>query len=108
MNLSFKSKYMFFKKIDNLPVGPAWKCEKITLTGDRMGVLNGKEVPLEEEHELWMRNPVECIVDLIGNPAFREFMGYSPERVFDAEDGSNQMFDEMWTGEWWWKMQVSI
>ncbi|KAE9391614.1 hypothetical protein BT96DRAFT_959531 [Gymnopus androsaceus JB14] len=89
MNLSFKSKYMFFKKIDNLPGGPC-------------------EVPLEEEHELWMRNPVECIVDLIGNPAFREFMGYSPERVFDAEDGSNQMFDEMWTGEWWWKMQSRL
>ena len=72
--------------------------------GDRLGV---DEKPLTEEHELWRRDPVECIQELIGNPAFKDYVSYIPEPVYTDADGTTQIFDEMWTGDWWWKMQVS-
>jgi hypothetical protein len=61
----------------------------------------------KEVIELWRRDPVECIRELIGNPAFQGHMRYAPERLYKDKDGKNQVFDEMWTGEWWWKTQVS-
>jgi hypothetical protein len=57
--------------------------------------------------ELWRRDPVECIRELIGNPAFREHMRYAPEHIYKDDKGKEQVFDETWTGEWWWKTQVS-
>jgi hypothetical protein len=57
---------------------------------------------------LWEQNPVECIRELIGDPAFREKMQYVPEKVYEDRDGNVHVFDEMWTGDWWWNLQVSI
>lgn len=84
--------------------GMHWHCDEVKVTGNIVDD-NGKV--LTERLELWRRNPVECIRELIGNPAFREIMGYAPERVFMDPGGSMRIFHEMWTGDWWWKMQVS-
>jgi Plavaka transposase len=47
-----------------------------------VGELLGEDgEPIIEDHELWIRNPVECVRELIGNPAFREYMVYAPERL---------------------------
>jgi hypothetical protein len=107
MQPSFHNSRSFLQKIDALPAGPKWECEVFEITGDE---------PDERDHskkrtevvELWRRDPVECIRELIGNPAFRDHMRYAPERVFKDETGKNQVFDETWTGEWWWKTQVSL
>ena len=64
----------------------------------------------EFHHEilhLWKRDPVECICELIGNPAFQDHMQYIPEKVFEDKDGNMMIFDEMWTGDWWGNLQVS-
>jgi Plavaka transposase len=63
---------------------------------------------LEEELELWMRDPVDCIKDLIQNPAFENDMAYAPERVYRDKGGTNQIVDEMWTASWWWDVQVML
>jgi hypothetical protein len=34
-------------------------------------------------------------------------MSYVPKKVYTDEDGRVRLYDEMWTGEWWWNMQVS-
>jgi hypothetical protein len=73
-----------------------------------VGELVGEDSePINEEHELWIRDPVECICELIGNPAFHEYMGYAPEKAYVDKYGRNQRYDEMWTGDWWWTTQVS-
>lgn len=51
---------------------------------------------------------MECIRELIGNPAFRNKMQYAPEKVYEDLDGKVRILDEMWTGDWWWNLQVSI
>ena len=61
-----------------------------------------------EDLELWMRDPVECVKELIGNPAFKGFMSFVPERMYADEDGMNRIYDEMWTADFWWNTQVSV
>jgi hypothetical protein len=60
-----------------------------------------------EEVELWRRDPVECIRELMGNPTFKSLMAYAPERVYDDIQGKVRIFDQTWTGDWWWDTQVS-
>src|SRR5882762_5818970 len=47
-----------------------------------------------------------CGAIWVGNPAFREHISYSCQKVFADKEGKNRIFDEMWTGDWWWKTQV--
>ena len=80
-------------------------CKIIRVTGELLGRDNE---PIVEEHELWIRDPVECLRNLIGNPSFREHMAYAPEKVYTDKEGRNRQYDEMWTGDWWWETQVSL
>jgi len=62
---------------------------------------------MHEKLELWRRDPVDCMKELLGNPAFKEFISYTPERVFSDNAGKERIFDEMWTADWWWNTQVT-
>lgn len=101
---SFKNKRAFYKRIDTLPRGPGWACEPFEITGDE---IDEKGQLRKETLHLWKRDPVECIRELIGNPAFRDQMRYVPEKVYEDSEGKNRVFDEAWTGDWWWNLQVS-
>jgi len=59
-----------------------------------------------ETLELWHCDPVECIAELLGNPSFHGKQQYAPWWIFRNENGMNQEFREMWTTDWWWKIQV--
>ena len=102
-SLSFSNNYSFLKKINQLPIGPEWKCNIIDVTGD---LLDDEGKPMSEQLELWCRDPIECVKSLIGNPAFKDFISYVPEHVYRDEEGKVRVFDEMWTGDWWWEIQV--
>lgn len=102
---SYLSSYSLLKKIDSLPAKPGWTCETVEVTGDVIGA-DGK--PATECVELWFRDPLECVQGLIGNPTFRENLSYAPQKVFTAGSGTTRIYDEAWTGDWWWTMQVSM
>lgn len=72
---------------------------------------DNKGDPIVEEVEFWRRDPIECIRELIGSPAFQKYLSYVPEMHFMDRDtdgsGQNCRYDESWTGDWWWKLQVS-
>ena len=70
---SFKNKCAFYHCIDTLPQGAKWICKPFEITGDKRDE-NG-ELRCEVLH-LWKQNLVECIRELISNPAFREKMQY--------------------------------
>ncbi|KAF8131961.1 hypothetical protein EV363DRAFT_1398349 [Boletus edulis] len=111
---SYRSNYKFLKMIDELPTGPEWSCRLIQVHGDVGPVENdGFENPPapddeSEELELWMRDPVACIQELIGNPAFEGNLAYTPEKVYVDQEGRTRRYDEMWTGDWWWKTQERL
>jgi hypothetical protein len=104
LNLSFHNNYTLLQKIDSLPTGPDWICKQIKVEGD---LKDGDGKLRQAKVELWYRDPVECIKEIIGNPAFKEFLAYAPERVFSDEKGQDRIYDEMWTSDWWWETQVS-
>ena len=91
------------KKFDLLPTGPAWECKIIRIDGDRPGE-DGKM--MFEDVELWCRDPVECIQQLIGNPTLAGDISYEPIQLFTDQAETNQVIDEAWTADWWWKTQV--
>ena len=92
------------KAIDSLPQSAEWSLKMVEVEGNILGT-DGK--PLTEEVELWMRNPLDCIRELLANPNFADAISYEPQKVFDDEAGRERRFDEMWTGDWWWEVQVS-
>ena len=40
--------------------------------------------------------------------AFKDYISYVPERVYMDKEGKVRVFDEMWTGDWWWEIQVRL
>ncbi|KAH9951170.1 hypothetical protein B0H21DRAFT_685589 [Amylocystis lapponica] len=102
---SFHNNRAFLKKIDELPTGPGWSCKKVSVKGNKAG--EDGDV-LGEEVDLWMRDAVECIKELLGNPLFRESLVYKPEQAYKDQAGLHRIFDEMWTADWWWDMQKKL
>lgn len=94
------------KKLDSLPVGPGWTCDLMEVEGDRRQ--DGGRM-MGERLELWKRDPIECVKELIGNPLLKDHVAYAPQKVFQHMDGAetDRVWDEMWTGDWWWDTQVS-
>ena len=80
-------------------------CDIVTITGN---VENEDGVHMEENVEVWRRDPVECVKELMGNPVFKDHMSYIAERVYLDKGGKVRIFDEMWTADWWWNTQVSV
>ncbi|KAJ3551364.1 hypothetical protein NM688_g4745 [Phlebia brevispora] len=105
LNLSAQSKYKFNQQVDELPHTMRWIYDQVTVSGDQLDE-NGEQ--MTEILDLWRRDPVECIRELIGNPAFREVMAYAPERVFADREMATRILDEMWTADWWWEIQDKL
>lgn len=101
---SFRNSRALLSKIDALPTGPKWEVVELLVEGP--GVNNdGKMVT--ETVELWLCDPVECVRELFSNPAFKEDINYKPQKVYTDGSRTERVYSEMWTGKWWWKMQVS-
>ncbi|KAG1732914.1 uncharacterized protein EDB91DRAFT_1238697 [Suillus paluster] len=103
--LSFHNNRSFLQRVDELPHGPGWSCKKVTVRGNCEDE-NGKM--LQEEVELWCRDPVECMKELIGNPSFKEDMAYSPAKAYADRAGQDRVIDEMWTADWWGDKQKAL
>lgn len=104
-NPSFTTTKELLNNIDALPCGPSWTCELLRVEGDMVDEAGVKAV---ETIELWKRDPVECIRELIGNPVFRSNMAYAPEKHYTDSTSTNAIYGEAWTGEWWWNIQVHL
>ncbi|GJE90519.1 hypothetical protein PsYK624_066590 [Phanerochaete sordida] len=102
-SVSYKNKLSFFEKIDQLPRGGAeWECEMWEVEGDMLDANGNKE---KEVLELWRRDPVECIKDLVSNPAFNDCIEYAPKRLFEDAFAEKPLISEMWTASWWEDIQ---
>ncbi|KIJ50068.1 hypothetical protein M422DRAFT_777176 [Sphaerobolus stellatus SS14] len=102
--LPFHNKRAFFKIIDDLPTSevPGFVCQTIRVEGT-MKTADGE--PLVEHLELWKRDPVECVREIISNPSLRDSLRYAPIRIFTDPERTERVYNEMWTGSWWWDAQ---
>ncbi|KAI5990447.1 hypothetical protein EDD15DRAFT_2170319 [Pisolithus albus] len=110
MGPSYRSNHTFMKIIDKLPSGPEWRCELVRTHGDLEEIGHDQERDEDhgtggEEMELWVRDPVACVKELMGNPAFHGEIAYAPEKVYTDRHGTVRRYDEMWMGDWWWETQ---
>ena len=95
------------KTLDSLP-GPrgSWKLIDITVTGN---VADAKGNVRTESLELWARDPVEVIRELIGNPRFRGEIHFGPIYTTAGDDDEDErVFGEMHESEWWEDIQVRL
>jgi hypothetical protein len=98
---SFSSNKAFYERIDKLPGGTKWQARVIHIEGDRK---DPEGVPMKEEVELWMRDPVECAAELMSNPAFKEHMQFASQYLVDRS--GQRIYNKMWTAEWWAEVEV--
>lgn len=102
---SFHNNRALLQRIDALPEGPGWRCYPFELEGDELSEDGKKQT---EVLEMWCRDPVECVRELLGNAAFTK-QSYEPCRIFKKFENkrySNREFNEAWTADWWWDIQV--
>lgn len=84
--------------VDALERGPEWS-EEVVNVSTREG---------SESFVVHKRNPVDIVRHLIGLVRLRTHMHYGPERhtTVNMNGERVRVYSEMWTGEWWWRMQV--
>ncbi|KAJ7288109.1 hypothetical protein C8J57DRAFT_1027371, partial [Mycena rebaudengoi] len=63
---AFHNSRSLLQHIDLLPEGAKWYCTPFELEGDE---LDAENKPRKETVELWHRDPVECVRELLGNPS---------------------------------------
>ncbi|KAK0501288.1 hypothetical protein EDD18DRAFT_1065850 [Armillaria luteobubalina] len=78
---SFKDKCTFLRKIDQLPsaLGTEWKCEEFEVVGN---ILDKDGTPVVQTIELWKRDPLACIRELMQDPRFTKHMHYALEKMY--------------------------
>ena len=92
--LSLRSARDINKKIDLLP-SPA-KFQHVALSVNEV----------TDSFDLYWRDPLEVIGDLLADPSFADVVTFTPERRYTTASRRSRLFNEMHTGEWWWRMQV--
>ncbi|KAG8773231.1 hypothetical protein FRC12_002651 [Ceratobasidium sp. 428] len=94
-NWHWKSPTELKREINKLPHGPPWYRETVVVEGD-LG---------DEVLDLWKRDVGELVRWLLGNRRFLANMRFAPELHWETAKKKNQIYGEMWSGDWWWRMQ---
>ncbi|QRV93500.1 Zn-finger protein [Ceratobasidium sp. AG-Ba] len=84
--------------IDSLPRGPKWRRDEVTV---------GEGI-YKRRHTVHFRDILAVIRHLISARRFKDCMRYAPERHWMSRDKKCRLYDEMWSGNWWWRMQLRI
>ena len=95
LELSYSNTKELNRVIDTLPSRrPSFKCEDFTIGGEQLS--------------FHFRNIMECIRALYGDPNFVDDMVFAPERHYSDSERVCRIYSEMYTGDWWWAVQVRI
>ena len=94
----FSSAYTLHQLIDQMPDGMGWDSWK-------SGTLNGESWndDLPSSIRFYFRDMFKCIRWLLRQPCYSEKAAYGPVRKYV---GGSRTYDEMNTGDWWWRVQV--
>ncbi|KAG8728744.1 hypothetical protein FRC10_004600 [Ceratobasidium sp. 414] len=95
---AWKNNAALLSDVDRLPTGPDWRTEEVEVG----------EGSYRRIHTVYFRDILEVVRELIGATRFKDCMRYAPERHWTSQRGGCQVYDEMWSGNWWWRMQHLI
>ena len=85
------------RKISSLPKQGEWQTCTMTLSEDTA-----------VQHQIYYRNPVDVIKALWSNPIYTDEMVFAPQKILTSSEKTSRVYNQMWTGDWWWKIQVFI
>ncbi|KIJ89870.1 hypothetical protein K443DRAFT_117413 [Laccaria amethystina LaAM-08-1] len=92
LNLSYKNSEELNRIIDTkLPGWPQFTRREVMQSGEVV--------------EFYMRDIVECLRALWGDPDFDGDLILEPEQLYADEDMTIRIYHEMNTGKWWWDTQ---
>jgi hypothetical protein len=92
LGLSYSTAKELDDAIDSLPGRPPFLCE---------------EVSIGDEHlKFHYRDILASIRALYGDPDFRDNLIFAPEQHFTNGNPKRRIYSEMYTGDWWWSVQV--
>ena len=75
-----------------LPGRPHFQCDVLDIGG--------------EELEFYYRDVLECIRSLYGDPSWAQEMAFAPERHYTSHARTSRVYNELYTSDWWWTVQV--
>jgi hypothetical protein len=68
-----------------------------------------KELNIGHERlDFYCRDVIECIRSLYGDPHFAKNLAFAPERHYTSPDRRCRIYNEMYTSDWWWSVQVRM
>ncbi|EDR06040.1 uncharacterized protein LACBIDRAFT_329283 [Laccaria bicolor S238N-H82] len=92
LNLSYKNSEELNRIINTkLPGRPQFTCREVVQSGEVV--------------EFYMRDIIECLRALWGDPDFDGDLILEPERLYADEDMTIRIYHEMNTRKWWWETQ---
>ncbi|TEB37737.1 hypothetical protein FA13DRAFT_1751781 [Coprinellus micaceus] len=95
LGLSYRSTQELNKIVDHaLPSWPQFHRSEVVVAG--------------EEFELYLRDIIECIRALWGDPEFLPFLIFEPERHYMDQDKTLRVVHNMHTGKWWWATHEEV
>jgi hypothetical protein len=80
-----------------LPTGPEWRCKSWATV-----------CPTKRPLYLFYRNPLECIQSILFNPLVKDFIEFTPFRLFESAGKAMRLYTEWLSGDVAWSMQVRI
>ena len=75
-----------------LPGRPPFRCKIVNIGGERL--------------EFHFRDVIGCIQSLYSDPRFTHDMAFAPEQHYSNPERTCRVYNELYTGDWWWKVQV--
>jgi hypothetical protein len=93
-----------YQTIDAIPLGDTpWE----SFTAKYQGEQPETEVPpwMDATYDVWYRDPLAVVCNLLGNPDFNGEFDYTPFREF--EPGGERRLQDFFSGSWVWSQAVS-
>ena len=98
---SWRSADELFTKMDSIPYGPTseWFTRSIEVKTE-------PELLSCSSLKVRYRDIIDTIRFLLSHPPFRHSLAYAPVRLYNNKN--ERVYNEMHTGDWWWKTQEQL
>lgn len=92
-----------YNTIDATPLGDVpWDSFSLKYDGD----IPTGDVPswMQDDYEVWFRDPKQLVENMLANPDFKDQFDYSPLQEYDVNE--KHRFQDFMSGDWAWKQAV--
>lgn len=92
-----------YNVIDSIPLGDApWHSFSAKYTGTMPEI----DVPawMNATYDVWCRNPLDVVRNLLSNPDFKDEFDYAPYREYDTNH--SRQYHNLMSGNWAWRHAV--